>query len=304
MSKRPDQSTSTLFGNGRVSGNSESKSRIKLGLIGDNIAQSKAPVLHHLAGRLADVPVSYERLVPRELGLNLESIIEGCAANGYRGVNITYPYKEEAARCVWINDPVVRNIGAVNTVVFEPAGPIGFNTDYSGMIAMYRAVRRDVAAGRVCMIGAGGVGKAIAFALLELGLDTLWIVDLARAKAEKLAKCLKDVSPGTFVTVADDTAAIAAQADGLINCTPVGMFGHSGTPMPRGQMHEGQWAFDAVYTPLETQFLSDAAAEGLTVISGYELFFHQGVDAWQIFTGRPVDYGRLRGLLAEPETGL
>lgn len=277
---------------------------LKLGLIGDNIAQSQAPRLHRLAGRLANLTVSYERLVPRELGTSFDETFALCQAGGFRGINVTYPYKELAASRVKIGDPVVRSIEAVNTIIFEPSGPMGFNTDYSGMMGAYRSIRGDRAAGSVCMIGAGGVGKAVAFALLKLGLERLWIIDLDRRKAEHLAARLNAVSPGIPVSVSDDTQSVAAHADGLVNCTPVGMVGHAGTPLPRSQMRGGQWAFDAVYTPVDTRFLTDAAAVGLTVISGYELFIHQGVDAWQIFAGRPVDSAQLRELLSEPDSGL
>ncbi|MDH3513074.1 MAG: shikimate dehydrogenase, partial [Gammaproteobacteria bacterium] len=270
MSKSTDSGTRSLSTNGCNAARPEGACDLKLGLIGDNIAQSRAPCLHEMAGRLTNLTISYERLVPRELGTRFEEIFASCEANGFRGINVTYPYKELAASKVKINDPVVRAMGAVNTVLFERSGPIGFNTDYSGMIAAYRGVLGDRAAGRVCMIGAGGVGKAVAFAMLKLGLERLWIVDLDRRKAENLAARLKAVSPATPVSVADDAEAIAAHVDGLVNCTPVGMVGHEGTPLPREQMRSGQWAFDAVYTPIDTQFLTDAVAEGLIAISGYE----------------------------------
>ena len=276
---------------------------LKLGLIGDNIGQSKAPLLHVTAGRLAGLAATYDRLVPRELGAGFDEIFAQCAARGYGGINVTYPYKEDAAPKVEIADPTVRAIGAVNTVLFGPAGPKGFNTDYSGFIAAYRDARGDRPAGRVCMIGAGGVGKAIAFALLKLGLESLRIVDVNVAKAEALAVSLHAVSPATVIEVAGEAAGIAGTADGLINCTPVGMVGYEGTPLPREQMKGAQWAFDAVYTPIVTQFLSDAAAEGLATISGFELFFHQGVDAWQIFSGHPVNPVQLRSLLMEAIAG-
>ncbi|MCF8520870.1 MAG: hypothetical protein K9G81_19995 [Rhodobacteraceae bacterium] len=57
--------------------------------------------------------------------------------------------------------------------------------------------------------------------------------------------------------------------------------------------------FDAVYTPVDTQFLQDATAQGLQVISGYELFFGQGVDTWRIFTGLPMDEARTRRELTQ-----
>ena len=77
------------------------------------------------------------------------------------------------------------------------------------------------------------------------------------------------------------------------------MVGYDGTPVPAELMAGAEWAFDAVYTPVDTQFLQDAAAEGLAVISGYELFFHQGVDAWALFSGCPVEPATLRAALGE-----
>ena len=111
---------------------------IRLGLIGDNIARSRAPELHRLAGVLAGVETTYDRLIPRELGADFEQVFAQCAVSGYRGINITYPYKELATGKVEIADPLVRSVGAVNTVVFGPGEPEGHNTDLTGFVAAYR----------------------------------------------------------------------------------------------------------------------------------------------------------------------
>jgi shikimate dehydrogenase len=276
-----------------------------LGLIGDNIARSKAPLLHRLAGRLCGLDVRYERLVPREMGADFDAVFRHAASGGFRGINVTYPYKELAAARVTVEDPLVRAIGAVNTVVFPGRSggkPKGYNTDYSGFVAAYRGVRGKAQTGAVGMIGAGGVGKAVAFGLLALGCDELRIAERDLARAEGLARALADARRGLRVSVTGDAAEAARGAAGLINCTPVGMVGHPGTPLPRAAMPGvgagAGWAFDAVYTPVDTEFLRDAAAEGLAIVSGYELFFHQGVDAWALFSGRPVDPAALRAALA------
>lgn len=272
---------------------------ILLGLIGDNIAKSQAPRLHRLAGAQNGRAVQYDRLVPAALGEDFDALFSELAPKGFRGVNVTYPYKERAAARVSISDPLVRAIGAVNTVIFAPEGPQGFNTDYSGFISAYRRVRGDAAPGRVLMIGAGGVGKAVAFGLIALGLAEIDIVDCDLPKAEALARALQQSRPGLVVRCGTDGSAFAAGACGLVNCTPVGMVGHDGTPLPRPHMDGASWAFDAIYTPIETEFLRDAAAAGLQIISGYELFIGQGVDAWAIFSGLPLDEARLRDDLAE-----
>lgn len=272
-----------------------------LGLIGDNIARSKAPLLHRLAGRLCGLDVRYERLVPREMGADFESVFRHAATGGFRGINITYPYKEVAAARVTISDPLVRAICAVNTVVFpenSTGGPRGYNTDHSGFVAAYREARGAAPPGPVCMIGAGGVGKAVAFALLALGARELRIAERDLARAEALARSLAEAAQGLRVSVTAEAAEAARGAAGLINCTPVGMVGYGGTPLAREHMAGAEWGFDAVYTPVDTQFLNDAATEGLAIISGYELFFHQGIDAWALFSGRPVDPAELRPALA------
>ncbi len=272
---------------------------IRLGLIGDNIAKSQSPRLHRLAGAQNGRRATYDQLVPAELGMDFDAVFSHVATSGYRGVNVTYPYKERAAAKVVVDDPLVRAIGAVNTVVFDEGGPHGFNTDYSGFIAAYRRVRGDAPPGPVLMIGAGGVGKAVAFGLVALGLTEIRIVDRDLPKAQALADALVAARPGLVTRTGTDAVVQAAGASGIINCTPVGMVGYDGTPLPRPALAGAAWVFDAVYTPVDTQFLQDAAAEGLQVISGYELFFGQGVDAWAIFTGLPLDEARMRRELAE-----
>ena len=274
---------------------------IRLGLIGDNIAASQSPKLHRLAGRQVQRIVSYDQIVPRHLGLDFDGTFALCAAGGYRGVNVTYPYKEAVTAKVRIDDPLVRAMGAVNTVVFEADGPRGFNTDHSGFMAAYRAARGSRPPGKTLLIGAGGVGKAVAFGLLALGLTDLAIADRDLAKAQALCDALRQARPELVATAGADAEAMAPGSDGIINGTPVGMVGLEGTPLARTALRGAGWAFDAVYTPVETQFLRDAAAEGLAIISGYELFFHQGVDAWRIFTGLGIDAAALRAALQVPE---
>lgn len=271
----------------------------KLGLIGDNITRSKSPKLHRTAGQLAGMDVTYDRLIPKDLSLTFEETFEQARNSGFRGINVTYPYKEVAAKMVHIPDPKVAAIGAVNTVVFEKDGPRGFNTDYSGFKRAYRSVMGNTKPGTVCLIGTGGVGKAVAFGLLDLGADVIRCVDLDAAKAEGLAAALRAVAGTTQIETANDATVAAKGAQGIVNCTPLGMVGIGGTPLPREAMDGATWAFDAVYTPVDTEFLTDAENAGLRIISGYELFFGQGIDAWDIFTGAQVDHTALRQAISE-----
>lgn len=271
---------------------------LRLGLIGDNIAASQTPRLHRLAGAQNGREVRYDSLIPRNEGLEFGALFVRCQAQGYRGINVTYPYKEVVTGRLKIDDPLVAAIGACNTVLFDGNHPRGFNTDYSGFVSSYRRVRGDTAPGVVLMIGAGGVGRAVAFGLIALGASEIRIADRDPAKAKALAEGLRAVRPGLPLLTGTDAAAMASEVSGIINCTPVGMVGYEGTPLEPAVMTGAAWAFDAVYTPVNTQFLRDALVAGLDVISGYELFIGQGVDAWKIFTGLPLDEERLREDLA------
>lgn len=274
---------------------------IRLGLIGDNIARSQSPGLHVEAGRLCGLEVSYDRLIPRDLGLDFDAVFDRCAGEGYRGINITYPYKELVVPRLAVPDPLTVAISACNTVLFGAAQPQGHNTDFSGFAAAYRASFGDGAPGRVAMIGAGGVGKAIAFALGRLGARQLRIFDTDAGKAGALARALAGAGIAMEVAVAPSVAAAADGADGLVNCTPIGMSGHPGTPVEADRMAGASWAFDAVYTPVDTEFLRLARRAGLTIMSGWELFFHQGVQAFRLFTGCDVDMAVLRRRIGAPD---
>lgn len=279
--------------------------QVRLGLIGDNIRASRAPALHRLCGRLAGLDIRYDLFIPPSLGMSFDETFDKLRSDGLAGTNITLPYKEQAIAMVQIDDPAISRIGAINTVRFGPNDPQGFNTDYSGFISAYRNAFGDMPPGRVVMIGAGGVGKAVAFGLAALQASEICIVDTDAHKAASLVRSLELPANGRMrvrVGGLDDLGT----ADGVINCTPLGMVGYPGSPVPDGAFPNNGWAFDAVYTPMDTPFRAQALAAGAQFLSGYELFFYQGVHAFKIFTGAEVeDLAALRAMLqAEAEGAL
>ena len=214
-----------------------------------------------------------------------------------RGVNVTHPFKTRAIELVETVAPEVIRLGAVNTVLFEGGRPArGANTDHSGFIAAYGAAFGTRSPGRVALFGAGGVGRPIAAALSDLGAEAIQVYDPDRTRAEALAAALG--RRACSIVVADTPAAAATSVDGLVNATPLGMHNHPGCPLPAGAFGLPRWAFDAVYTPVDTVFLGHAAAAGAAVMSGYNLFLWQGIHAFELFTGRRVDLATLSGLLA------
>ncbi len=269
---------------------------IRLGLIGDNIAASRAPDLHHAAARLCGIDVIYERLVPRDLGLAFDDVVARARRDGFLGLNITHPYKERVVHFVTVEDPNVKVIGACNTVLFgEPS--IGFNTDYTGYIAAFRGQFGNTLPGAVAMAGCGGAGKAVAFALADLGAKSLTLFDTDTQKADAVAAALRQQHARMPVFVAPSLKDACEGADGLVNCTPRGMIGYGGNAFAGISLRGRQWICDVVYTPLETTFLKEGAAAGLEFLNGYELFLFQGIHAFKLFTGKEVDVGQLRQAL-------
>jgi len=274
----------------------DSLKKIRLGLIGDNIAASRAPDLHHAAARLCDIDVVYERLVPRDLGLSFDKVVARAKADGLRGLNITHPYKEQILKFATIEDPALEAIGACNTILFGER-TTGLNTDYTGYIAAFRARFGGMSPGVVAMAGSGGAGKAIAFALAKLGAKSLRIFDNDAQKSHALAKALQKGHPAISVHVVPTLQQACLNADGLINSTPLGMVGYGGNAFDGIPLEGRKWICDAVYTPLETTFLKESKKTGVDILSGYELFLYQGVHAFDLFTGRTVDAAALRQAL-------
>jgi shikimate dehydrogenase len=264
---------------------------LRLGLIGDNIAASRMPKLIRLSGEMCGIDVSYDLLVPKEQGLDFDGLFARCEREGFRGLNITLPYKIRVLPKLDVADPTLRRVGSANTVVFGTGQPLGFNTDFTGFIAAWQNHFGGAAPGIVAVAGAGGVGRAVSFALMELGATEVRLYDGRREMCEALAADIR--SQNTLVCNTIDEA--LSGSDGVVNCTPLGMFGYRGSAIPAGLLPGRRWAFDAVYTPMETEFLLASRAAGLAIMGGYELHFYQGILAFQHFTGKmPHDLAELR----------
>ncbi|MGQ3353324.1 MAG: shikimate dehydrogenase family protein [Phreatobacter sp.] len=271
---------------------------VQLGLIGDKIQASRSPDLHRLAGRLCGLDVSYDLLIPPARGETFDAVFDHGRTGGYRGINVTYPYKERVLSRLASPAPGLTALGACNTVVFDEGGPRGANTDCTGFASAFRHRFGEASPGVVAMAGAGGVGKAIAFALVSLGAREIRLCDADRPKAEALAAALAPVAEGTRIVICDSVVEAGERVDGIVNATPLGMAGVGGNAIPDVALDGAGWAFDAVYTPEWTEFLTRAREGCLDILSGYELFLFQGIDAFRIFTGHDVDAEALRRELA------
>ena len=257
---------------------------MKLGLIGKAIMNSSSPDLHVRLGQLTGIPTTYDLFDANEQPIeSLESQVEKVIAAGYRGVNVTFPWKEAAVKLATRSSPGARMVGAANTLVFENGDIIAENTDFTGFMSGFRATLGERKPGRVLLMGTGGVGKAVAFGLGQLGASEVILMDLDDAKSHQLAKELQQQGFTASTIAPAQLAETVPLCDGLVNCTPIGHEKSPGCPLPAELVEARHWIFDAVYVPAVTEFIAAAKQVGAAVVSGVSLFVFQGVDAFKFF---------------------
>jgi len=256
-------------------------SRILAGLLGAPITQSAAPAMHERAVDALGLRCHYQLIEIAGAGRDeLKTLLEGVRRLGFAGINVTFPYKEAVLDLVDELSADAARIGAINTIIVRDGRLIGHNTDTSGFARAVAPLVEASPHAPVALIGAGGAGKAIAFALVALGIADLRIFDREHAKAADLAARL-----GSHACAVGSVEDAMHGAAGLINASPVGMLPDRGTPVPSALLHAGLWVVDAVYSPLWTPLLTSARAKGARAVTGRELAIYQAVDAFELFTG-------------------
>lgn len=255
--------------------------KLLTGLIGAPIAHSASPAMHERAAEALGLRGHYQLIeVAGADATALSKMLEGVRRLGFAGVNVTFPYKEAVVPLLDALAPGAAAMGAVNTVIVKDGRLIGHNTDTTGFARAVAPLltRTDNA---VAVIGAGGVGKAIAFALASLKVSDIRIFDSEPARAEKLASLLN--TAGAKVVTSIEGALDGAT--GLVNGTPVGMLPNRNTPVPPALLRADLWVADAVYSPLITPLLAAAQEKGALIMTGRELAIYQAADAFELFTG-------------------
>src|SRR3954464_10081074 len=199
-----------------------------LGLIGSPIMSSAAPAMHEAAAAALGLRAHYRLIdVPGADEAALRAMLDGVRRLGFSGVNVTFPYKEAVVPLLDELAPAAAAIGTVNTVVARDGKLTGHNTDSTGFARAFKAVLGSPGERPIALIGAGGVGRAIAFALAELGARALHIFDSDSARPDVLASRL-----GTriAVRVCRNVAQALDGAGGVVNGTPIGMLPNRDSP--------------------------------------------------------------------------
>jgi len=276
--------------------------RMLIGLIGANIQGSMSPALFADAFAAAGIDGYYHLLDADRLAeRRLPQLLGAVKTAGFAGVNVTYPFKQDIIPLLDAVDPEASQVGAVNTVSIAPDGrTTGYNFDRRGWRNSFLEVLGpDSAEGKtVVQVGAGGAGRAVAFALMDLGVADLILHDLDRARADALKSQLASQYGTSRCRIVGSLEQDIARADGIVNATQVGMRGFPGCPVPVAAINARHWAADVIYTPIQTAFLSAAAGKGARALNGGGMCVHQAVAAFQCLTGVTPDVARLHRTFA------
>jgi shikimate dehydrogenase len=268
---------------------------VLVGLIGRGIQQSRTPMMHEREAARLGLDCTYILVDFDALALPdtaLPDMLAAGAALGFQGFNVTHPLKQQILPHLDALSPEAAAIGAVNTVVYAGHATTGHNTDCWGFAEGFRIGLPDVPLRQVVQFGAGGAGAAVAYALMQLGIEKLEIVDTDSARAQALATRMQRdwgerVQAGE--AVADSLGRTLAWSDGIVNTTPVGMAKYPGTPFPADLLRGHHWVAEIIYFPQETELLRVARALGCRTLAGTGMAIGQAVRAFELFTGRKSD---------------
>ena len=262
------------------------------GVIADPIGHSLSPLIHNAAfAELGMNRVYLPIRVPRE---SLPSFLDDAAEFGIKGLSVTIPHKEAVLEKLTQADGAVQGIGACNTVVFDGDQRLGYNTDYRAAMGSLEDAMGGVRGDRspldgktALVLGAGGVGKAVAYGLMRRGARVV-VTDGQAQPAALLAK-------NFGCHLVDWVKRQTVTPDILINCTPVGMHPNvDESPFDKHHMRPNMVVFDAVYNPESTLFIKDARSRSCRVVTGVDMFVRQACLQFELFTGKegPADLMR------------
>jgi shikimate dehydrogenase len=269
------------------------------GLLGNPVEHSLSPAIHNAAFQKLGLNLVYLAFRVEAIG---EAITGLRALGGFRGASVTIPHKVSAIPFLDEVEPTARHIGAINTIVANQGKLSGYNTDATGALRALRGGVGPLAGKRVMILGSGGAARAIAFAIAgESEVAGLTLLGVDGNERSTLAKDLRSKTPLTVAEAHLDEASLGRtlpDAQVLIHCTPIGMSPKTeASCVPTALLHKGLAVMDIVYNPRDTRLLKDARQAGCVTISGLEMFLHQAVAQFELWTHQTAPADVMRAVL-------
>jgi shikimate dehydrogenase len=251
-------------------------------VIGNPIAHSKSPEIHPVFAAQTGQDIVYERcLAPLDGFLDT---VRRLIAEGYRGANVTVPFKLEAASIATRLAERARLAGAVNTLSFENGEIIGDNTDGAGLVTdIVKNAGVPLAGKRVLLLGAGGAARGVILPFLEQGPAAIVIANRTRATADALVEQFSaQAHPGQISAIGFDD--IKGPFDVVVNATSASLAGDM-PPVPASSFGPDTLAVDIMYGKQPSAFMEFAALHGALVRDGLGMLVEQAAEAFTIWRG-------------------
>jgi len=266
------------------------------GLVGNPVEHSFSPLMHNAAFKKLNIPGEY-RLFQKEPE-ELESFLRRLEIENIWGLNVTIPYKEKVLDfgCIELDNSAcyAREIKAVNTIVKKGKGLKGFNTDVAGFLRHLNKLNFNPLNKKVAVLGAGGAGKAVAYALGKKGVSQIAIFDIDKKKAKSVVLMLRELFPELSLSAVDEIEQLnMINKDLLINATPIGLAKDDPCLVEDSMLHEDLFVYDLIYNPSPTKLISLAQDKGLHCSDGLGMLVYQGAFSFIYFTGTLIPCAKI-----------
>ncbi len=268
----------------------------RAGVIGHPLSHSKSPAIFNAAFKAAGIDASYEAWdTPPD---TLEGRVNALRGSDFLGANVTIPHKESVLEMIDGGVGDAAKIGAVNTIVHTDGKLIGHNTDVAGFArALKEDAKFDSQGKRTMILGSGGAARAVALTLVQAKASVVFVFGRQPKKIDRMVLTLKPLSTsGTTISWAywGDGSFLRslAQADLVVNCTPVGVAGsetEGQSPIDTQLIQEHTTVFDVVYNPVDTPLVRGARERGANAVSGLGMLVYQAAESFKLWTGRDAD---------------
>jgi shikimate dehydrogenase len=251
-------------------------------VIGNPIAHSKSPEIHPVFALQTGQDIVYERcLAPLD---GFPETVRRLIAEGYRGANVTVPFKLEAASIATRLTERARLAGAVNTLSFDNGEIIGDNTDGAGLVTdIVKNAGVPLAGKRVLLLGAGGAARGVILPFLEQGPAAIVIANRTHATADALVEQFSAQAKAAQIS-AIGFDEIKGPFDVVVNATSASLAGDM-PPVPASSFGPDTLAVDIMYGKQPSQFMEFAALHGAEVRDGLGMLIEQAAEAFTIWRG-------------------
>jgi shikimate dehydrogenase len=247
-------------------------------VLGNPIAHSKSPLIHATFAEQTQQQMQYERvLVPLD---GFETTVRDLMAQGYKGANVTVPFKFEAFALCNSLSKAASAAGAVNTLTFQAGQIHGDNTDGTGLINDIQLHQQTALKGaRILVLGAGGAAQGVLLPLLNTQPASVVIANRTLEKAQEMVENSRDTARVSANTFTD----LSGTFDVIINATSAGLT-DTALPIPDSIFKKNSLAYDMMYGK-ETPFMAQARANGAQVADGLGMLVEQAAEAFFIWRG-------------------